>query len=73
MPGGRTGCRGPAAVDEVARAVATSSRLRLVGVAGYEAALGHDIAPDALAGVTGYLRGMPADAVRLPRCSKRSE
>ncbi len=65
MPGGRTGCRGPAAVDEVARAAAASPRLRLVGVAGYEAALGHDIAPDALAGVTGYLQEMRAAAVRL--------
>src|SRR6476660_3715930 len=38
MPGGRSGCRGPAAVDEVARAAAASPRLRLVGVAEYEAA-----------------------------------
>jgi D-serine deaminase-like pyridoxal phosphate-dependent protein len=65
MPGGRTGCRGPAAVDEVARAAAASPRLRLIGVAGYEAALGHDIAPDALGTVTGYLREMRDAAVRL--------
>ncbi len=65
IPGGRTGCRGQSAVDEVARAAAASPRLRLVGVAGYEAALGHDIAPDALAGVTGYLEEMRAAAVRL--------
>jgi D-serine deaminase-like pyridoxal phosphate-dependent protein len=65
MPGGRTGCRGQSAVDEVARAAAASPRLRLVGVAGYEAALGHDIAPDALAGVTGYLQEIRAAAVRL--------
>jgi D-serine deaminase-like pyridoxal phosphate-dependent protein len=65
MPGGRTGCRGRDAVDEVARAAAGSPRLRLVGVAGYEAALGHDIAPDALATVTGYLQEMRAAAVRL--------
>jgi D-serine deaminase-like pyridoxal phosphate-dependent protein len=65
MPGGRTGCRGSAAVDEVARAAAASARLRLVGVAGYEAALGHDIAPDALAAVTGYLQEMRAAVVRL--------
>ena len=38
MAGGRTGCRGQDAVDEVARAAAASPRLRLVGVAGYEAA-----------------------------------
>ena len=65
MPGGRTGCRGPAAVDEVARGAAASPRLRLVGVAGYEAARGHDIAPDALAGVVDYLQEMRAAAVRL--------
>jgi D-serine deaminase-like pyridoxal phosphate-dependent protein len=65
MPGGRTGCRGSAAVDDVARAAAASPRLRLVGVAGYEAALGHDIAPEALATVTGYLREMRDAAVRL--------
>src|SRR5690242_18560296 len=48
IPGGRTGCRGSAAADEVAQAAAASPRLRLVGVAGYEAALGHDIATEAL-------------------------
>jgi D-serine deaminase-like pyridoxal phosphate-dependent protein len=65
MPGGRTGCRGPDAVDEVAGAAAASPRLRLVGVAGYEAALGHDVAPDALARVTGYLAELRAAVVRL--------
>jgi D-serine deaminase-like pyridoxal phosphate-dependent protein len=65
MPGGRTGCRGSSAVDEVAHAAAASPRLRLVGVAGYEAALGHDIAPDALSGVTGYLAELRAAVVRL--------
>lgn len=65
MAGGRTGCREPAVVDEVARVAALSPRLRLVGVAGYEAALGHDIGPDAMAAVTGYLQAMRAAAVRL--------
>ena len=65
MPGGRTGCRGRHAFDEVARAAADSPRLRLVGVAGYEAAVGHDIAPDAVARVTGYLTALRAAAVRL--------
>ena len=41
--GARTGCRGDAEVDAVAAAVVASPRLRLVGVAGYEAALGHDV------------------------------
>jgi D-serine deaminase-like pyridoxal phosphate-dependent protein len=65
MPGGRTGCRGAAAVDEVARAAAASPRLRLVGVAGYEAARGHDITSDAIAAVTDYLQEIRAAAVRL--------
>jgi D-serine deaminase-like pyridoxal phosphate-dependent protein len=65
MPGGRTGCRGQSAVDEVAGAAAASPRLRLVGVAGYEAARGHDIAPEAQAGVIGYLQEMRAAVVRL--------
>jgi D-serine deaminase-like pyridoxal phosphate-dependent protein len=65
MPGGRTGCRGPAAVDEVARAAAASPRLRLVGVAGYEAALGHDIARHAVGTVTDYLREMRRATMRL--------
>ncbi len=65
MAGGRTGCRGQDAVDEVARAAAESPRLRLVGVAGYEAALGHDIAPDAFARVTSYLSEVRASVVRL--------
>jgi D-serine deaminase-like pyridoxal phosphate-dependent protein len=65
QPGGRTGCRGASAVDEVARAAAASPRLRLVGIAGYEAALGHDIAPEAVAAVTDYLLQMRAAVVRL--------
>jgi D-serine deaminase-like pyridoxal phosphate-dependent protein len=65
LPGGRTGCRGPSTVDEVSRAAAASPRLRLVGVAGYEAALGHDIAPDAMAAVTDYLCQIRAAVVRL--------
>lgn len=65
MPGGRTGCRGAAASDAVAAAAAASPQLRLVGVAGYEAALGHDVRPDALARVGGYLAELRATAVRL--------
>jgi D-serine deaminase-like pyridoxal phosphate-dependent protein len=65
MAGGRTGCRGPADVDEVARAAAASPQLRLVGVAGYEAAVGHDVTPDALARVTSYLTELRAAVVRL--------
>ena len=63
MAGGRTGCRDANTADEVARAVAASPRLRLVGVAGYEAALGHDVAPDALADVRTYLAEVRAAMV----------
>jgi D-serine deaminase-like pyridoxal phosphate-dependent protein len=65
MVGGRTGCRGPSALDEVARAAADCPALRLIGVAGYEAALGHDVSPDALARVTDYLTEMRSAVERL--------
>jgi len=65
MAGGRTGCRGPSALDEVARAAADCPALRLIGVAGYEAALGHDVSPDALARVTDYLTEMRSAVERL--------
>lgn len=65
MAGGRTGCRGASAVDEVARAAAESPALRLIGVAGYEAALGQEVTEEALARVTGYLSEMRGAAERL--------
>ena len=65
MSGGRTGCRGADAVDEVAHAAAASERLRLVGVAGYEAATGHDVTPDAYAEVRSHLRDLRAAVTRL--------
>ena len=65
MAGGRTGCRSAPDVDEVARAAAESPRLRLVGVSGYEAALGHDVAPDAKARVIAYLADVRAAVLRL--------
>ncbi|ORB64516.1 alanine racemase [Mycolicibacterium tusciae] len=65
MPGGRTGCRDADGVDTVARAVAASPRLRLIGVAGYEAALGHDVAPEAVAAVRSYLADVRAAVLRL--------
>jgi D-serine deaminase-like pyridoxal phosphate-dependent protein len=65
MAGGRTGCRGAGAVDEVARAAAACPQLRLIGVAGYEAALGHDVAAEALDRVTGYLSELRSAVVRL--------
>lgn len=56
--GGRTGARGIDAALEVARAVARSPHLRLVGVSGYEGSLAHTADADALAAVRGYLGRM---------------
>jgi D-serine deaminase-like pyridoxal phosphate-dependent protein len=65
MPGGRTGCRSTDEVDEVALAAVASERLRLVGVAGYEAALGHQVTSDAYAIVRNYLAELRAGVLRL--------
>jgi D-serine deaminase-like pyridoxal phosphate-dependent protein len=65
MAGGRTGCRGPAQIDEVALAAAACPQLRLVGVAGYEAAVGHDVSGDALDRVASYLMDIRAAVLRL--------
>ncbi|WP_102141689.1 alanine racemase [Mycobacterium hubeiense] len=65
LSGGRTGCRGAAAVDEVARAAASSPHLRLVGVAGYEAACGHDVNAEAVTRVRSYLAELRDAVVRL--------
>ena len=65
MAGGRTGCRDASTVDEVARAAADCPALRLIGVAGYEAAPGHDVTPGALARVTGYLSELRSAVERL--------
>lgn len=65
MVGGRTGCRDAAAVDEVALAAAKSPPLRLIGIAGYEAALGHDVTADGLGRVTAYLSQMRSAVERL--------
>ena len=55
-PGGRTGCRGLAAAEEVARAVAQCGSLRLAGAAGYEGLIGHDRDPRTVGKITGYCR-----------------
>ena len=65
MPGARTGCRDAETVDEVARAAAASPRLRLVGVAGYEAALGHDLTAQAVGRVEAYLERLRAAVLRV--------
>lgn len=64
QPGGRTGCRDADTVDAVARAAAASPRLRLVGVAGYEAVLGHAVTPDAYTGVRAYLGELRSAVLR---------
>lgn len=63
--GGRTGCRDAARIDEVAAAGARSPQLRLVGVAGYEAALRHDISAAGCAGVRAYLQQLRSTVLRL--------
>ena len=65
MAGGRTGCRSAAQVEQVARAATACPQLRLVGVAGYEAARGHDVTSDALTAVSGYLAQLRDAALRL--------
>ena len=53
----------------MAAAAVASPRLRLVGVAGYEAALGHDVSADGVERVRDYLTWVRAVAVRLaPLC-----
>lgn len=53
--GARTGCRDDQTVDDVTSAVLASRYLRLAGVAGYEAALGHDVSAAGLATIRHYL------------------
>jgi D-serine deaminase-like pyridoxal phosphate-dependent protein len=65
MAGGRTGGRSAAVVDSVAAAAVACRQLRLVGVAGYEAATGHGIGDDEVARVRGYLGDVREAAVRL--------
>lgn len=65
LTSGRTGCRDTTAADEVAHAAARCPALRLVGVAGYEAALGHDVTPDASGRVTAYLAQVRSAVERL--------
>lgn len=65
MTGGRTGCRSAAEADAVARAVAASDRLQLVGVAGYEAATGHAVTTAAAAAVSAYLNTLRDTVIRL--------
>ena len=63
--GGRTGARTDTDIDTVAAAAAASPRLRLVGVAGYEGALGHDISAAGRSPVRAYLESVRAAVLRL--------
>lgn len=54
-PGGRTGARTDAEGLEIARVIASSKQLRLVGVGGYEGSLAHTTDDNALAIIRGYL------------------
>ncbi len=65
LPGGRTGCRSAADIDEVAGAAVASPRLRLVGVAGYEAALAQSLDHDVLDAVAAHLAEVRAAVIRL--------
>ncbi|MGE2731186.1 alanine racemase [Mycolicibacterium vaccae] len=65
LPGGRTGCRSDGDIDAVARAAAASPHLRLVGVAGYEAALGHGRDAAGIAVVRDHLTQVRSAVLRL--------
>jgi D-serine deaminase-like pyridoxal phosphate-dependent protein len=64
-PGGRTGCRGLAAAEAVARAVAQAGALRLAGVAGYEGGIGRDRSPQAVGKIAAYCRELRSLGERL--------
>jgi D-serine deaminase-like pyridoxal phosphate-dependent protein len=63
--GGRTGCRGAEEALAIARRVASSPSLSLVGLAGYEGTIAHDRKPAALEEVRRYLAGLRALGMRL--------
>ena len=64
-PGGRTGCRGLAEAEAVARAVAQAGSLRLAGVAGYEGGIGRDRSPQTIGKVAAYCRELRSLGERL--------
>ncbi|GAA0602810.1 amino acid deaminase [Kribbella sandramycini] len=63
--GGRTGARDLETAEAIARAISESSTLRLVGLAGYEGAVGHGVEETGLAEVRAFLREMAALHERL--------
>lgn len=65
VPGGRSGCRSRDTADEVARAAAASPRLRLVGIAGYEASVGQELTQQAMGTVADHLAEVRGAVLRL--------
>jgi D-serine deaminase-like pyridoxal phosphate-dependent protein len=63
--GGRTGCRGTEEAVALARRVASSPSLSLVGLAGYEGTIAHDRGAAALEAVRHYLIDLRALGIRL--------
>jgi D-serine deaminase-like pyridoxal phosphate-dependent protein len=63
--GGRTGARTRAEAHDVCRAVGAARKLRMVGVEGYEGAVGSHRSPTDLAAVDGYLDELRATTVEL--------
>jgi D-serine deaminase-like pyridoxal phosphate-dependent protein len=72
-PGGRTGCRGVAAAEAVARAVAQAGSLRLAGVAGYEGQLGRDRGPESVDRIAAYCRELRSLGERLAAAGLASD
>jgi D-serine deaminase-like pyridoxal phosphate-dependent protein len=66
-PGGRTGCRTTADIENVVAAVARSPHHQLAGVAGFEGFLGRDARPETLSRVRGYLRRVREAAEHVAR------
>ncbi|NYI85433.1 D-serine deaminase-like pyridoxal phosphate-dependent protein [Saccharopolyspora hordei] len=64
-PGARTGARTTAEAREIADAVLANPVLRLVGVAGYEGEVAHDVTDESLSAVDDYLRRVRALVAEL--------
>jgi D-serine deaminase-like pyridoxal phosphate-dependent protein len=65
--GGRTGCRSMDHAREVARAASTIEGLRVVGVAGYEGGIGHELTDTVLHAVREFLQLVHETAAELAR------
>jgi D-serine deaminase-like pyridoxal phosphate-dependent protein len=63
--GGRTGCRSSAHAIEVAAAAAAANGMQVVGVAGYEGGIGHDVTEEVRERVREFLQQMRETASTL--------